>query len=452
MEFSTRAVKAMASIMVQEMERLGVAEGGIYEVEAGMREFLQAVGGEALGQYLERADRGNGSQKSQPCPCGGSLEYQFRRRAVILSVFGRVGYKRCYYTCPSCHQGQAPLDKTLRLEAGEVTAGLAELLALAGVEVAFEEAGRLIERFLLFRVSDNTLRKETERFGALQAAEEASWQATSQDTDSLQRRLWKIGPQPGRLYGSIDGTIVPLLGEWRELKCLAWYRVEALRSYQPRRHHASQVGEQNDLQGQDITYHCAISDPEHFGELVWATALQRLADLHHELVFVCDGAAWIWKLIEHYFPHATQIVDWYHASQYLPPVAEAAFGADTPQAKAWLLQTRQQLWDGRIDDLIHDCQLLTPLPQAAKSAAQAVTYFSNNHKRMDYARFRQQGYLIGSGTIESACKQIATLRLKRAGARWTEPGAVHTAKARAAWLSGSWDTLAAKRAALPLAT
>lgn len=79
------------------------------------------------------------------------------------------------------------------------------------------------------------------------------------------------------------------------------------------------------------------------------------------------------------------------------------------------------------------------------------SYFTNNQKRMDYARFRQQGYLIGSGTVESAAKQIAALRLKRAGARWTQNGAVATAKARAAWLSSQWDDLADRRAILPLA-
>jgi hypothetical protein len=50
----------------------------------------------------------------------------------------------------------------------------------------------------------------------------------------------------------------------------------------------------------------------------------------------------------------------------------------------------------------------------------------------------------------SAGKQIAGLRLKRAGARWTETGARETAKARAAWLSDQWDELAARRADLPL--
>jgi hypothetical protein len=451
MEFSTDAVKKMAEIMVNEMEQLEIGEGGIREVETGMREFLRAVGAAALGSYLERADQAAPMDEEQTCVCGSKSKYQFRRVGVILSVFGRVSYKRRYYTCPVCHKGRSPLDQRMGIEAGEVTAGLAELLALAGVEVAFEEASRLLERYLLFQVSDNTLRKETERFGELQARQEEQWKQQSQDEKWLQERQHQLGKQAGRLYGSLDGVMAPLKGEWRELKNIAWYRVEIIRSYQSRRHHAGSVGEQNDLQAQAITYHCDIQTADQFGALFWATACQRNADLFEELVFVCDGAVWIWKLIERHFPHATQIVDWYHASEYLPPIAEAAFGKDTPEYHAWLDQARSQLWEGQIEALIQDCQSFASIPAGAKPVYDAVSYFTNNHKRMDYARFRQLGYFIGSGTVESAGKQIAGLRLKRAGARWTESGAVSTAKARAAWLSGYWDALANCRAALPLA-
>jgi hypothetical protein len=156
------------------------------------------------------------------------------------------------------------------------------------------------------------------------------------------------------------------------------------------------------------------------------------------------------KLIEKHFPHAVQIVDWYHASEYLPPIAEAAFGSGTQPYQNWLENARTLLWEGCIADLLLACQQLDAIPLAKQPIHQAVTYFTNNQKRMDYARFRQQGYFIGSGTVESGGKQISGLRLKRAGARWTQPGAVATAKARAAWLSRQWDILAAKRAALPL--
>jgi hypothetical protein len=76
------------------------------------------------------------------------------------------------------------------------------------------------------------------------------------------------------------------------------------------------------------------------------------------------------------------------------------------------------------------------------------TYFSKNAEPMRYDRFRAQGYLIGSGTIESGCKPLETLR----GTKWTLDGAIQTAKARAAWLSGERDDLYAIRASLPLST
>lgn len=450
MECSTKAIEMMAAILVQEMQQVGSEVGDMRMVETKMREMLRAVGAQALGQYLEAQDAEIQAEQVV-CSCGQEMEYQFKRQAKILSVFGWASYRRRYHTCAECHVGQAPLDERLGIEAGQVTAGLAELLALAGMEVAFEEGTRFLERFLLFRVSDNTLRKETERFGALQQAEEALWQQHSQEVAWLQQRQRELGKQPGRLYGSLDGVMAPLKGEWRELKNIAWYRVEKVRSYQKRRRHGRRVGEQNDLQAQQISYHCDFKTGDEFSDLFWASACQRKADLYEERVFVCDGAVWIWKLIERHFPHAVQIVDWYHASEYLPPVAEAAFGSGSDAYHAWLENARSLLWEGQIDKLIHACRQLSEHASAASAIHKAVTYFTNNQTRMDYARFREQGYFIGSGTVESAGKQISGLRLKRAGARWTEQGALLTAKARAAWLSGTWDILATKRAALPLA-
>jgi len=449
MKFSTEAVEKLAEIMVKEMNEIGMGGEGIREVETQMRELLREVGAQALGNYLEQKDE-QLKEQEPVCGCGGQMKYLFKRQATILSVFGRVRYRRGYHTCEQCHAGQSPLDREMGIEAGQVTAGLAELLALAGVEVAFEEATRWLEHYLLFRVSDNTLRKETEQFGELQETQEEEWKRNSQDEKWLQQRQRELGKQPGRLYGSLDGVMAPLIGEWRELKNIAWYRVERVRSYQKRRRHARRVGEQTDLQAQDITYHCDFKTGEEFSDLFWASACQRQADLSEELVFVCDGAVWIWKLIERHFPHAVQIVDWYHASEYLPPVAEAAFGLGTQPYHAWLENARTLLWEGQIPELIYACQQLSS--QATSAVHKAITYFTNNHKRMDYARFRQQGYFIGSGTVESGGKQISSLRLKRAGARWTERGALLTAKARAAWLSGGWKVLAAKRASLPLAS
>jgi hypothetical protein len=369
MKFSTEAVAKMAEVLTEELQQAEVAGEGIWGIETKMREILVAVGAKALGNYLEKQDEEEG-EDTVVCGCGAGMKYLFKREAKILSVFGWVSYRRRYHSCSVCHAGQAPLDLRMRMEAGKVTAGLAELLALAGVEIAFEEATHWLERFLLFRVSDNTLRKETEGFGELQQEEEEIWERKSQEVSWLQAHQREVGKQAGRLYGSLDGVMAPLQGEWRELKNIAWYRVEKVHSYQKRRRHAQPVGEQKDLQAQDISYTCDFKTGEAFSDLFWASACQRQADLYEELVFVCDGAVWIWKLVERHFPHAVQIVDWYHASQYLPPVAEAAFGLGTNQYHAWLENTRSLLWEGQIDQLIHACQQL-PSQDALLSTKQS---------------------------------------------------------------------------------
>ena len=451
MKFSTKVIEEMAAIMVKELEQVEEGDEGIMGLETGMRKMLQAVGVKAMGEYLSRENK-EGEARTVRCKCGGQAKYHSDREAVVISVFGKVHYHRRYYVCPTCHKGSIPRDEQMGIAPGEVTAGLAKLLGIAGVESAYKEGSRLVEQFLQIEISDNTVRKETEQYGQLQAEEEKRWEVESQDETGLQRRIREYGEQKGRLYGSIDGAIVPLQGEWRELKCLAWYRVAEIARYHAKRHHKKKVGEQNHLQAQDIRYACDIRGAEAFGTLLWATGWKRLADLFKEVVFICDGAAWIWRLIEKYYPQAIQIVDWYHASQYLTPVADAAFGQATPEAQQWLEQARCDLWEGRIQELILACQrLVHDHPAATEAAQKLITYYQHNEKRMDYARLRAQGYLIGSGTIESACKQIVGACLKIAGARWTFDGSVQTAKARAAWLSGDWDALATKRSFLPLA-
>jgi hypothetical protein len=452
MKFSTNAIETMAAILSEEL--LGYAaelaeSGGVMAIEEEMRQALQQVGAKGLGQVLSQQDKRKERKREMGCQCGQQAEYQRQREAVVVSVFGRVHYCRGYYLCPHCHQGQAPLDQELHLSAGEVTAGLGSLLALAGVEASFEQGRRKIQRYLGIDVSDNTIRKETELFGRLHAAEEQEWKDKSQDEAYLQERVRQAVKREERIYGSLDGVMTPLKGEWRELKVISWYQAEQVTRSKSRRHHGNRSGQQTDLQTKNITYAADQQDAESFGKLVWATGCQREVERYAEIVFIADGAAWIWRLVEKYYPNAVQIVDWYHACAYLAPIAHAAFPKDPQRREEWLEQTRELLWQGQIQALLAACRAVEA--QAPEPVHEALSYYTNNEKRMNYAQLREQGYLIGSGTVESACKQIALLRLCCAGARWSKEGLVQTAKARAAWLSGAWDSLSARRANLPLA-
>jgi len=451
-ESSTEFMQQITHLFTTELQAQlqGQTDVGIAEIETVMRKMLRQVGEQCLGGYLTAQDA-HYPEPEMACACGGVTRYLFRRPAKVLSVFGWTEYRRAYYVCSDCHKGYSPLDARFGLQPGEVTAGLASLLAMAGVQTSFGEAKQLVERFLLIEVSENTVRKESQAFGELQDEFEKAWITQSQDPQWLQTRQRTLQEYPQRVYGSLDGAHVPLNEEWRELKTGCWYEVETVPSNRIPLQRRSQVGDLGALRAKAITYYSDIEHAQAFGALMWATGCQRCADLAREIVFVADGAVWIWKLVEHYYPNAVQIVDWYHAESYLEPIAQEAFGANQQAAQAWLEQVRTDLWEGQVDDVIRACQPFENHPQAGASAQKALTYYTNNQHRMDYARFRKAGYLIGSGTVESGCKQIVTKRLKVSGARWTEDGACATAKARAAWLSGHWQHLSTRRGQLPLA-
>ena len=183
-----------------------------------------------------------------------------------------------------------------------------------------------------------------------------------------------------------------------------------------------------------------------FGAIFWASGCQRQANLAAEEVFVCDGAGWLWRLIELYCPQATQIVDWFHAEEQLEKVAQEVLSGES--AQEWLERVRTCLWEGDTSFVIRACKKLAAQIQ---EAGQAATCFSNNAQRMAYDLYRRPGYMIGSSPVESGCKQIVTQGLKRAGAYWHVTGAIQTAKARAVWLSGNWEQLCVCRDQIPLA-
>lgn len=423
-----------------------------------LRESVREIGQQTLKYFLEKAD---GEVEAEvECACGGKLEYQRKREATIWSVFGKMVYERAYYAGCGCGKGCAPVDERYGIEPGKVTAGLAHLVAMSGIDKAFDDSRKWLKEYLLFEVSENTVRTETQKMGELQRQADEDLIKEMHNEASLQKREQTRKAAIEILYGSIDAAKVRIepRGEaekaaenrenWRDLKAGCWYEAEIVPQRQRSvRQKNKQQREGTVLRAKNKQYFCDISSAEVFGKLLWATGCAAGADYARILVFVCDGALWIWNLIAHYYPNAIQIVDWYHAEDRLKRIAEEAFSIQDERL-TWLQKVTEDLWEGRVELVIEACQQLAKKSNLAK---QALNYYGNNLERMRYAKFRAQGYLIGSGIIESGCKQIVTQRLKLPGAQWNLDGAILTAKARATWLSGNWQNLVTARSLLPLA-
>jgi hypothetical protein len=167
------------------------------EFEIAFREALREIGAEALGIFL--SDLQQTPENEIVCACGGTLRYQRMRPAVTTTVFGKVAYRRAYYAGCACGQGVAPLDKTYGVEAGGISSGLAHLMALAGIAFSFKESEKWLKEFLLFEMSENSIRSETQNMGRLQQESEEAVIQSSQNEKALQERLRAVQQVPKRL-------------------------------------------------------------------------------------------------------------------------------------------------------------------------------------------------------------------------------------------------------------
>ena len=412
------------------------------ELESRVREVIKQIGKAALAVSLAKRSQAEEAQKYW-CECGQRMHDERQRTAQLQTLFGVVVYQRAIYVCGECGTRRYPLDEQLGLRPNAMSAEVERLAGLLGSQMPFGKGSRVFEELTLVCLSDHSLNKATQAYGRAVEEQEADWRRQAEDPEELLKQQ-REKKRPRRLYGSIDGGLVPTRAEtgepqpWRELKVGAWF---VARGQPP----SSPKGQWK-IRAEQITYYAEIGSAEDFGSLLWASGVQRQAQLADELIFLGDGAHWIWDLVDLHFPQAIQIVDWFHACQYLAPVAQFAF-TQTEERLSWVEQMKTALWEGQLDTVIAACQKHIVPNRDKDPAQQAVTYYTNNRHRMDYPAYRANGYHIGSGTIESGVKQIASQRLKVSGARWNLSNARLVAKARAAFLSGQWPLLALRRRA-----
>lgn len=361
------------------------------------------------------------------CACGQTARYVRMRPATVTTVLGRVTLERALYRCATCGDSHAPLDAQLQMAAGGLSLGLQELLALLGAtQDSFAQAATVLERLCLVHVCPNSVRAATEDLGAALTAH-AQQVVTNAETSGTPPPAAHVAP--ARVYLSMDGVVAHIhdVG-WKEIKTGCVYTT---RTRPPRQQPDTLV-----MAAEQQSYLAVMADAASFGWQLWAEACRRGVTAHTELVVIGDGAHWIWNLADAHFPQATQIVDWYHASQYVWRAATTIFGETSDLRVPWVRQHLDALWDGRVTDVI---SALDPYCAKGEGVTDALSYFTTHQTRMDYPAYRARGLQIGSGTIESACKQLVSARLKLAGMIWDAPGAEAVAVVRAWLKSDRWD-------------
>lgn len=217
--------------------------------------------------------------------------------------------------------------------------------------------------------------------------------------------------------------------EWHELKLGVFYREEQA---------AQTAGGRGLLSGKRI-----VSWRGAAGELGRRLHWEAQADglgRAERVRCVNDGAPWIWKLVADRWAGAEQVLDFYHASQHLHALGAALHGPDEAAARAWVGPRRKRLRRGNTRKLLDEVTALEPPPgEAGETVRREQNYLAEHAARMHY-RERAASGPIGSGAVESACRQ-RQCRFKRAGQFWSEAGLRNLCALQEARRNDHWEDL-----------
>ena len=400
----------------------------IEEVALRLREKAAQQVTEELTQAAEQqAQKTAGDPKKMACACGRFAHRRGQHSRDVVTLAGRVRVRRSYYYCRRCDAGFCPADAALGLSYGPFTKRVQQEVVRLDALLAYQQAVALLGELTGVWVSA----KEAQRMLARSEAVLESYQQTrwSQATGML--LAGQAAPQV--LYLLADGVQTPIRGGWRETKVGV----------------ARQAGRDGRVVGSSRYVSLLSSSEPETGQSTpaagafgweWAGLAEACGVAKARVVVVLgDGARWIWNQAGLHFPQAIQILDVWHATERLWEVGRLAFAEDT-QRQEWVQARQAELWGYQTQALLWALEAVAAAYEAARDKAlETHGYFQNNRERMDYPRYLALGLQVGSGAVESACKQVVSQRLKGAGMRWLEAGAQTVARLRCLLLGGEWQ-------------
>jgi len=374
------------------------------------------------------------------CRCGHPARYHQMRPKQLLTVLGRLEIERAYYRCPHCHQGQSPRDGELDVEGTECSPGVRRMMALVGSESSFEQSREQLALLAGIEVTAKAVERQAEGIGADIAAREHEEIRRAKQLELPEA----CAPAVPILYIEMDGTGVPVVKVETEGRV---GKIEGVPAH-TREVKLGCVFTQTttDKEGRPVrdgdstTYVAAIETAEEFGLRLYTEAWRRGWSRAKKKAVIGDGAVWIWNLADQHFPGAVQIVDLYHARQYLWELSAKLFPNQERDRKRWMGRGLGRLNQGKIEALVKILRELHPAnAELAKTVGNEADYFERNAERMRYPIFRAQGFFVGSGVVEAGCKTVVATRLKRSGMFWTVCGANAIIALRCCRLSGRFE-------------
>lgn len=437
------------------MDRIGLSEGIIQEMATAFADELraltieptenldtterrlQALGRRVLGPVTSALVRMQGAALARPDACAGCGQpvrlVGARRVRQARGLVGDLTLERAAYACTGCGQGMIPLDATLGLGPWGLTPGLARVVARAGSTDSFAAAAESLHETLGVDLPVETVRVLAEAAGAVAEAEQ-------QDAIAALRAGRREPEQPAdsaqTLLVEVDGVQVWERDGWHEMK------LGRAAPLGPATHTDPRTGRTTLVMGPSICGGGLEAAEESWWRMCVLAQQAGLGPATERVVVLCDGAPWIWNRAAAFLGGAgrevIEIVDIFHTYEHLWAVGHALY-PDPAACAAWVEPLKDALYDQGAPAVIAALEAAQPpTAEAADLLRTTRSYFAEHAARMAYPQFVAQQLPIGSGAIESLCKNLVEQRAKGAGMRWTAAGVQAIVSLRAVHRSGQW--------------
>jgi len=174
--------------------------------------------------------------------------------------------------------------------------------------------------------------------------------------------------------------------------------------------------------------------------LHWEAVRGGLGRAKEKLV-LGDGIAWIWNLKANRWPDARELLDFWHGSQHLWSLGWTCNGTDESKARPWVEKRLHRLRHGQEQKVLKEISgIKARRGEAGKIVRKEKNYFAGHAQRMNYQEIADRGWPIGSGPVESSCRQDQR-RFKGPGQSWTPEGFDNLSELDQARRNNQWDEL-----------
>jgi Uncharacterised protein family (UPF0236) len=365
--------------------------GQMSETIWALRQQLTGGLAETIVQHTHQEEQ---SRQHMPCPtCARLLTARGPVSRRVETMVGAVELARPYFYCRVCSEGTYPLDDKLHMSAGRIQLDVQQAVADVVTELPYETAATLFGHLSGIAVSSERMHTLTS-----QVAEDLTVLDVAPSREAIEQRVAAVAAGRFRrpvLVLGIDGAYVPTRPESARGRRPGQARQRARRARWRGEWHEAKGFRFYLLDGERIMHVLSwhqVQTEEQLGEaLKQVKEAGVIPEEQVRLCVVCDGAEWIWKHVQALFPHARQVLDYYHCAEYLHKMAKAQYGTSL-QAQEWVEATMTRLYMGKVGVVLAGLKRMRPTSdEAAKAIANCWVHLHEHRGRTHYHTLRRGG-------------------------------------------------------------